>query len=90
MARLIITIPDEIQERVYAGVATAYSYLEAIPNPDYDSMYPPTVEKPQYLPNPESRDDFVKRQVRLFLCRTMEKAEVNAARDTAAAGVPHF
>ena len=81
MTRLIITIPDDLKERVYDGVAKAHRYQEEIRNPDFDSMYPE--RDARTITNPESRDDFVKRMVRAFLTRSVAKAEADTAREVA-------
>lgn len=79
--RLIITISDDIKDRVYNGVAKAHRYSEEIRNSDFDSMYPDRGTK--FIANPESRDDFVKRMVRNFLMRSVQKAESDTAREAA-------
>ena len=81
MARLILTIPDDILDRVYNGVAKSHRYQGEIRNSDYDSMYPDRGTK--FIANPESRDDFVKRMVGDFLMRSVQKAESDTAREAA-------
>ena len=83
MTRLVITIPDDLKERIYNGVAKDHRYQAEITNPDFDSMYPE--RDARTITNPESRDDFVKRTVREFLMRSVQKAEAEAAREAAEA-----
>ena len=83
MATLTITLPDNIKERVYKGVAAAHRYRTEIPNPAYDSMYDASPTNLKMLPNPESRDDFVTRMVKDFIMRSVQKAESDTARETA-------
>ena len=66
---------------MYNGVAKAHRYEVETRNPDYDSMYPDRDAK--FIANPESRDDFVKRMVRNFLMRSVQKAESDTAREVA-------
>ena len=74
MADITITIPNPVLPRVVDAIATEYGYQANIPD----------VGNPgQFIPNPETKNQFAKKQVIEFLKRTVKTAEKSNAIVTA-------
>ena len=72
MTTITLTIPDAQITRVVDAFATAYGYQANIPNPDGAP-----------LPNPETRPQFMRRQIMVFIKRTVQSTEAVVAAEAA-------
>ena len=66
MAEIKITIPDNIKHRVFDGVAYQHSYQDRISSSDH-----------QIIPNPESKEQFVKNILMKFIKNSVKAYEAN-------------
>lgn len=69
MAQITINIPDAVAPRVINAFAKQYLYSPTLPD--------------GVTPNPETKQEFAKRQVKEFIKRTVRQAEVESAKLTA-------
>lgn len=68
MTQITLNIPDAVLPRVINGISRQYEYRDTLPDG---------------TPNPETRAQFARRQVILWVKRTVRQAEVEAAREAA-------
>jgi hypothetical protein len=59
MATITITIPDDKMPRVEDAFVAQFNYQETVPGP-LDENGAPT----SYIPNPETKNQFMRRQIR--------------------------
>ena len=72
MATITLTIPDAQINRVVGAFAIAYNYQAILENPDGTTF-----------PNPETRPQFMRRQIMTFIKNTVQSVEVIAAAEAA-------
>lgn len=72
MATITLTIPDPVLNRVVNAVAANYGYQSTVPNPSIPG---------QFISNPETKTQFAKRQLNIFLKENVKSYEVNLAID---------
>lgn len=71
MASLTLTFPDAIAQRVLNSFCTIRGYSDTVPNPE-DPGGP-------WIPNPETKAQFAKRQLKEFVLQELTRYEVGVA-----------
>lgn len=72
MAKLTITIPDEIAPRALDALCEAWSYPEEVPDKDGNPV-----------PNPQSRVSFVEERIKKYLRNIVTQQEIAKASEAA-------
>ena len=72
--KITINIKDEESNRIIDGVAYQYDYQDTVSDPEKEG---------EVIPNPETKEDFVKRMTIEWLKENVKAYEVNKATDTA-------
>ena len=82
MAEFCVNIADEDVSRVITAMCANYGYQQNIPNPDRDPQQPTDPEtNPEYIPNPETTNQFANRMTRDFLMNNTVAYEIKVEKE---------
>lgn len=84
MATFTFTIPDAALTRVVNAFALQHDYQSQVPNPAYDPL---DEQSEQFIANPETKAEFMKRKIREFVKNSVSAAETKAALDAARSSI---
>jgi hypothetical protein len=71
---ITLTIPDEQAARVMNALCVRYGYQETIADPNGGDVL-------QYIPNPQTKAQFARAQIILFLKQVTTEVELDEARN---------
>lgn len=86
MATVTITIPDTEVDRTLDGFTAHHKYSLTVANPDYDPVVDD--ESLATIPNPESKVQFVKREIVEFVKASVKAEETRSTLEAARGAMP--